>query len=74
MPEPNGSRRHCYLGKEQRRPPPKRGIIKKRIFASIVKLFKRNKRQKEADADNGHSNDDRRNRDQQNGAAQTHEQ
>ncbi|KAL3717240.1 hypothetical protein ACJRO7_008772 [Eucalyptus globulus] len=72
MPEPNGSRKHCCLGKEHRRLPPKRGIIKKRIFASIVKLFRRNRRQKEAEDDNGHSGDDCINRIQQNGAAQIH--
>ncbi|KAL3717243.1 hypothetical protein ACJRO7_008775 [Eucalyptus globulus] len=72
MPEPNGSRKHCCLGKEHRRLPPKRGIIKKRIFASIVRFFKRNRREKEVEDGNGHGGDDCRNRNQQNSAAQTH--
>ncbi|KAI6674979.1 hypothetical protein NL676_002885 [Syzygium grande] len=69
MSEPNGSRRHCCLREEQRRLPPKRGLVKKRIFATIVKFFKRDRRQKEEGDGNGDSADCK-NCNQQNGTAQ----
>ncbi|KAI3412986.1 PPR_long domain-containing protein [Psidium guajava] len=67
MPEPNASRNHSGLRREQRRLPPKRGIIKKRIIASIAKLFKRNRREEGAEDGDGSENCNL-----QNGSAQTH--
>ncbi|KAL3717242.1 hypothetical protein ACJRO7_008774 [Eucalyptus globulus] len=70
MPEPDKSSEHrCSRGR-QRRLPPERGLVKKRIFASIVKFFKRGRRWKEGeDEDNGGAN--RKNCNRANGTAQT---
>lgn len=56
MPEPNGSGKSCCSREEQRRLRPRRGLVKKRIFGSIAKFFKRNRRQKEEEDANGDGN------------------
>ncbi|KAL3717237.1 hypothetical protein ACJRO7_008769 [Eucalyptus globulus] len=70
IPDPDRSSRHRCSREEQRRLPPKRGLIKKRIFGSIVKFFRRDRRQKQEE-DDANCGTDRENCNQANGTAQT---